>query len=51
MKHGQHNLVVLGVSLRPSETLYFGNTATTVLRNAECSVMLWRAVDHAQPTA
>jgi nucleotide-binding universal stress UspA family protein len=31
---------VLGVSLRPGETLYFGSTATTVLRGAECSVML-----------
>jgi nucleotide-binding universal stress UspA family protein len=40
IKHGQHNLVVLGVSLRPGETLYFGSTATTVLRDAECSVML-----------
>jgi nucleotide-binding universal stress UspA family protein len=40
IKHGQHNLVVLGVSLRPGETLYFGSTATTVLRGAECSVML-----------
>jgi nucleotide-binding universal stress UspA family protein len=40
IKQGKHNLVVLGVSLRPGETLYFGNTATTVLRNAECSVML-----------
>jgi nucleotide-binding universal stress UspA family protein len=32
-----YDLIVLGVSKRPGETLYFGNTATSVLDHSETS--------------
>ncbi|MBV9346752.1 MAG: cation:proton antiporter [Pseudolabrys sp.] len=35
----KHNLVVLGVGRRPGEKLYFGDTATALLADAECSVL------------
>ena len=34
-----HNLVVMGVGRRPGEKLYFGDTATALLENAECSLL------------
>jgi Kef-type K+ transport system membrane component KefB/nucleotide-binding universal stress UspA family protein len=39
IKSGGHNLVVLGVSIRPSEQLDFGQTAAALLDRAECSLM------------
>jgi Kef-type K+ transport system membrane component KefB/nucleotide-binding universal stress UspA family protein len=38
-KNGEHNLIVMGVSRRPGEKLFFGNTATAVLEKAEVSLM------------
>jgi nucleotide-binding universal stress UspA family protein len=37
---GQHDLLVVGASRRPGETLYFGDTLDAVLQNAEHSVLL-----------
>jgi nucleotide-binding universal stress UspA family protein len=39
-QRGHHDLIVLGVSRRPGEKLFFGNTASTVLENTKCSVLL-----------
>jgi hypothetical protein len=39
IKSGGHNLVVLGVSIRPGEQLDFGQTAAALLDRAECSLM------------
>jgi Kef-type K+ transport system membrane component KefB/nucleotide-binding universal stress UspA family protein len=38
-KNGEHNLIVMGVSRRPGEKLFFGNTASAVLEKAEVSLM------------
>jgi nucleotide-binding universal stress UspA family protein len=38
-KNGDHNLIIMGVSRRPGEKLFFGNTATAVLEKAEVSLM------------
>jgi Kef-type K+ transport system membrane component KefB/nucleotide-binding universal stress UspA family protein len=35
----QHNLIVLGVGRRPGDKLYFGETATALLANAEASLL------------
>lgn len=45
---GRHNLVVMGVSIRPGEYLDFGQTAAALLEKAECSLMF---VVSEQPTA
>jgi Kef-type K+ transport system membrane component KefB/nucleotide-binding universal stress UspA family protein len=34
-----HNLIVMGVSRRPGEKLFFGNTASAVLENAKASLL------------
>ena len=39
IKLGGHNLVVLGVSVRPGEQLNLGQTAAALLDKAECSLM------------
>ena len=39
IKSGGHNLVVMGVSIRPGEQLDFGQTAAALLDKAECSLM------------
>jgi Kef-type K+ transport system membrane component KefB/nucleotide-binding universal stress UspA family protein len=39
IKSGRHNLVVMGVSVRPGERLDFGQTAAALLDQAECSLM------------
>ncbi len=39
IKSGRHNLVVMGVSIRPGEQLDFGQTAAALLDRAECSLM------------
>jgi len=36
----KHNLIIMGVSRRPGETLYFGETATAVQENADVSLVL-----------
>jgi nucleotide-binding universal stress UspA family protein len=38
-RRGRHNLVVLGVSRRPGETLSFGDLATALLESSDRSVM------------
>ena len=47
IKSGRHNLVVLGVSMRPGQQLDFGQTAAALLDQAECSLMF---VVSEQPT-
>ena len=47
IKSAGHNLVVMGVSLRPGERLDFGQTAAVLLDQAECSLMF---VVSEQPT-
>jgi Kef-type K+ transport system membrane component KefB/nucleotide-binding universal stress UspA family protein len=44
---GRHNLVVLGVNIRPGEQLDLGQTAAALLDQAECSLMF---VISEQPT-
>jgi hypothetical protein len=39
IKSGRHNLVVMGVSMRPGEQLDFGRTDTALLDGAECLLM------------
>jgi Kef-type K+ transport system membrane component KefB/nucleotide-binding universal stress UspA family protein len=36
----KHNLIIMGVGRRPGETLYFGETATSVQESAEASLVL-----------
>src|SRR5664280_1917285 len=35
----KHNLIVMGVGRRPGEILFFGDTASSLLKNAECSLL------------
>jgi Kef-type K+ transport system membrane component KefB/nucleotide-binding universal stress UspA family protein len=37
---GKHNLVVMGVTRRPGDTLFFGNVAAAVLERSDRSVLL-----------
>ena len=37
---GHHNLLVVGVSPRPGEALFFGQVAAELLDNAECSLLM-----------
>jgi K+:H+ antiporter len=39
IESGRHNLVVMGVSIRPGEHLDFGQTAAALLDKAKCSLM------------
>lgn len=39
-KRRKNNLIVLGVGRRPGEKLFFGETATSLLKNAESSLLL-----------
>jgi nucleotide-binding universal stress UspA family protein len=36
----KNNLVVMGVGRRPGEKLFFGDTASALLEEAECSLLL-----------
>ena len=36
---GGHNLIVMGVTRRPGETLLFGNVATAILESSERSIL------------
>jgi Kef-type K+ transport system membrane component KefB/nucleotide-binding universal stress UspA family protein len=38
-KVGEHNLIVMGVSRRPGEKLFFGNTAAAILENTDASLV------------
>jgi nucleotide-binding universal stress UspA family protein len=35
----RHSLIIMGVSRRPGETLFFGETAAGILANSPASVM------------
>jgi nucleotide-binding universal stress UspA family protein len=39
LKSGNHNLLVMGVSLRPGAQLSFGQVPAALLEHAECSVL------------
>jgi Kef-type K+ transport system membrane component KefB/nucleotide-binding universal stress UspA family protein len=39
-KRGRHNLVVVGVKVRPGEKLFFGRRVAILLENAPCAVLL-----------
>jgi Kef-type K+ transport system membrane component KefB/nucleotide-binding universal stress UspA family protein len=39
LQFGGHNLVVIGVSPRPGEALFFGQVAAELLERAECSIL------------
>jgi nucleotide-binding universal stress UspA family protein len=36
----RHNLIIMGVSRRPGDTLFFGETAAGILANSPASVVL-----------
>jgi nucleotide-binding universal stress UspA family protein len=38
-KRRKHNLIVMGVGRRPGEKLFFGDTASSLLKDAECSLL------------
>ncbi len=38
-KRRKHNLIVMGVGRRPGEKLFFGDTASSLLEDAECSLL------------
>jgi len=39
VKRRKNNLIVIGVGRRPGEKLFFGDTASSLLENAECSLL------------
>jgi nucleotide-binding universal stress UspA family protein len=39
MKRRKNNMVILGVGRRPGEKLFFGDTAASLLQDAECSLL------------
>jgi len=38
-KRRKNNLIVMGVGRRPGEKLFFGDTAASLLEDAECSLL------------
>ena len=38
-RRGDYDLVILGVTRRPGETLSFGNTAAAVLESSDISIL------------
>lgn len=38
-RRGRHSLIVMGVSRRPGDSLYFGNTAEAVLAKTDRSIL------------
>lgn len=46
---GRHNLLVLGVSPRPGDTLFFGQVAAEIVEKAECSLYLVAGEPFAPP--
>lgn len=43
IKKGQHNLVVLGVNVRPGEGVFFGHKAKVLLERVPCSLLVVRS--------
>ena len=39
VKRRKNNLIVMGVGRRPGEKLFFGDTASALLEDAECSLL------------
>jgi len=39
VERGKHNMIVMGVSRRPGDTLSFGDIANALLKSAKCSVV------------
>ncbi|HEY6247892.1 MAG TPA: cation:proton antiporter [Pyrinomonadaceae bacterium] len=37
---GEHNLLVLGANVRPGSSLFFGHSILTLLKEADCSVLI-----------
>ncbi len=40
VRRGRHNLLVLGVKVRPGEKLFFGRRTAALLENAPCSLLI-----------
>jgi nucleotide-binding universal stress UspA family protein len=38
-QRGKYDLIILGVTRRPGETLHFGNTASAVLERSDLSIL------------
>ena len=38
-RSGRYNLIVMGVNRRPGDTLFFGNVAAVILREAKASIL------------
>jgi nucleotide-binding universal stress UspA family protein len=38
-KRRKNNLIVMGVGRRPGEKLFFGDTASALMKGAECSLL------------
>jgi nucleotide-binding universal stress UspA family protein len=38
-RSGRHNLIIMGVNRRPGDTLFFGNVAAVILREAKASIL------------
>jgi Kef-type K+ transport system membrane component KefB/nucleotide-binding universal stress UspA family protein len=47
-RRGAHDLIVMGVSRRPGDTLYFGRVASAVLEHAETSILFVASEIYAQ---
>ena len=37
---GKHNLLILGANVRPGSSLFFGHSILTLLKEADCSVLV-----------
>ncbi len=51
VQSGQHDLLVMGVSPRSGDQLFFGDVAAEILERAECSVLFVSADPAADPAA
>jgi Kef-type K+ transport system membrane component KefB/nucleotide-binding universal stress UspA family protein len=51
LQSGQHDLLVMGVSPRSGDQLFFGDVAAEILERAECSVLFVSADPAAEPAA
>jgi Kef-type K+ transport system membrane component KefB/nucleotide-binding universal stress UspA family protein len=40
VRKGKHNLLVLGANVRPGSSLFFGHSILTLLKEADCSVLV-----------
>jgi nucleotide-binding universal stress UspA family protein len=39
IESGKHDLIVMGASRRPGDTLSFGDVAASLLKDAKCSIL------------